>query len=177
LHGRRADNGDTWTCSFSIEDAKKAGIYKNSWEKYQSAMCYNRAMSFLARQLFPDVIKGAGYTPDELHEIAASNGKHSNIIEAEIVQDEPKKIEQLPEKPVEMISQDQSVVFNEEFSKCSPDYKKKILSAFGKKLYSPERFPAEMFEKALVGAKTNAADYQLEMKQKEEDLRKAQDGE
>ena len=70
LNGKRKDTGDTWQCSFSIEDAKKAGIYKSSWEKYPGIMCYNRAMSMLARQLFPDVIKGAGYTMDELKEIA-----------------------------------------------------------------------------------------------------------
>src|SRR5271156_4535850 len=27
LNGKRGDNGDTWQVSFSIEDAKKAGIY------------------------------------------------------------------------------------------------------------------------------------------------------
>lgn len=58
LHGRRADNGDTWTESFSIEDAKLAGIYRNQWLKYPKDMLFARALSRLARQLFPDVIKG-----------------------------------------------------------------------------------------------------------------------
>lgn len=58
LHGKRSDNGDTWTCSFSIEDAKKAGIYKNVWEKYAEDMLFARALTRLARQLYPDVIKG-----------------------------------------------------------------------------------------------------------------------
>lgn len=70
LHGRRADNGDTWTCSFSLEDAKRAGLMKNMFEKYPGVMLFNRCMSMLARQLFPDIIKGAGYTHDELKEIA-----------------------------------------------------------------------------------------------------------
>lgn len=74
LHGKRADNGDTWRVSFSMEDAKRAQIDKNMWLKYPSVMCYNRALSMLARQLFPDVIKGAGYTMDELKEISASKG-------------------------------------------------------------------------------------------------------
>jgi hypothetical protein len=58
LHGRRADNGDKWSVSFSVEDAKKAGIFKSNgpWEKYTEAMCFARALSMLARQLFPDVI-------------------------------------------------------------------------------------------------------------------------
>lgn len=58
LHGKRADNGDTWTESFSIDDAKKAGIYRNQWLKYPKDMLFARALSRLARQLFPDVIKG-----------------------------------------------------------------------------------------------------------------------
>ena len=72
LHGRRCDTGDTWVSSFSIEDAKRAGLMKNMYEKYTQGMLYNRAMSFLARQLFPDVIKGAGYTHEELKEIASN---------------------------------------------------------------------------------------------------------
>lgn len=69
LHGKRSDNGDTWMVSFSMEDAKRAGLAKNMYEKYPGIMLYNRCMSMLARQLFPDVIKGAGYTMEELNEI------------------------------------------------------------------------------------------------------------
>lgn len=58
LHGKRRDNGDTWTESFSIEDAKRAGIYKNTWQKFPRNMLFARALSNLARQLFPDVIGG-----------------------------------------------------------------------------------------------------------------------
>jgi hypothetical protein len=58
LHGKRSDNGDKWTVEFDLEDAKKAGIYKSGgpWEKYPGVMCFNRALSMLARQLFPDII-------------------------------------------------------------------------------------------------------------------------
>lgn len=76
LYGKRADNGDTWTTTFSLEDAKRAGLLKGMFEKYPAVMLFNRAMSMLARQLFPDVIKGAGYTQDELMEIKASNPGH-----------------------------------------------------------------------------------------------------
>lgn len=70
LHGKRADNGDEWTSTFSMADADRAGLKKNMFLKYPAIMLYNRAMSALARQLFPDVIKGAGYEKDELEEIA-----------------------------------------------------------------------------------------------------------
>jgi hypothetical protein len=67
LHGKRADNGDTWKTSFSVADAKRAGIYqeKGPWGKYPDVMCYNRALSKLARQLFPDVI-GNCYVEGEI---------------------------------------------------------------------------------------------------------------
>lgn len=67
LHGRRADNGDTWSESFSIEDAKTAGIYRNQWLKYPKDMLFARALSRLARQLFPDVIKGC-YVDGEMQQ-------------------------------------------------------------------------------------------------------------
>jgi hypothetical protein len=58
LKGKRADNGDVWMISFSVEDAKRAGLVKlnGPWEKFPEAMCFARALSMLARQLFPDVI-------------------------------------------------------------------------------------------------------------------------
>lgn len=69
LHGKRKDNGDTWKVSFSIEDAKRAGIYKQGgpWSKYPDTMCYNRALSKLARQLFPDEI-GNCYIEGEIRD-------------------------------------------------------------------------------------------------------------
>lgn len=70
LHGKRADNGDTWTCSFSKEDAIAAGLWNTAtWKKYPAVMLYNRCMSQLFRQLFPDLSVGAGYVEDELKEI------------------------------------------------------------------------------------------------------------
>lgn len=66
LHGKRADNGDMWTESFSIEEADRAGLTKNSvWTNFRRDMLYARALSRLARQLFPDVI-GNCYVEGEI---------------------------------------------------------------------------------------------------------------
>lgn len=81
LHGKRADSGDTWTVQFSLDDAKRAGLLRNLYDKYPGVMLYNRAMSMLARQLFPDVIHNAGYNIDELNEIAKSNTNFLQIKE------------------------------------------------------------------------------------------------
>ena len=82
LHGKRADNGDTWKTSFSIDDARRAGLIKSGgpWEKYPDVMCYNRALSKLARQLFPDVI-GNCYVEGEV--VETLDGELIKDIEAE----------------------------------------------------------------------------------------------
>lgn len=67
LMGKRCDTGEMQTSSFSIEDAKRAGLVKpgGGWTKFPSDMCFARALSRLARQLFSDVI-GIGYVEGEI---------------------------------------------------------------------------------------------------------------
>lgn len=77
LHGKRSDTNDCWTESFSMEEAKKAGLLikkldKNTgreidgpWNLFPRDMLYARALSRLARQLFPDVI-GNCYVENEI---------------------------------------------------------------------------------------------------------------
>lgn len=53
--------------SFSIDDAKRAQLTSNpSWSKYPKDMLKARAVSQMARSLFPDVLLGASYTPEEM---------------------------------------------------------------------------------------------------------------
>lgn len=106
LHGKRKDNGDTWKVSFSIEDAKRAGIYKQGgpWSKYPDTMCYNRALSKLARQLFPDVI-GNCYIEGEISEAPPLFDPVENTalapIESMSIKEE--NVVQLPEEDVDEI--------------------------------------------------------------------------
>ena len=67
LKGRRADNGDLTTVCYTIADAQKAGLVKTGggWVKNPKDMCFARALSRLARQLFSDVI-GIGYVEGEI---------------------------------------------------------------------------------------------------------------
>lgn len=66
LKGTRKDNGDTANSIFTIEQAKKAGLIKGGspWEKYPSRMLFNRALSNLAKDLFPDCIQGVEVDAD-----------------------------------------------------------------------------------------------------------------
>jgi len=57
LHAKRADTGDCWSESFSIAEAQRAGLANSPvWKTYPRDMLFNRALSRLARQLFPDLI-------------------------------------------------------------------------------------------------------------------------
>jgi len=53
--------------TFTVEDAKTAGLVKEkgNWVKYPGRMCLARARSFLARDVYPDLLMGL-YDPDEL---------------------------------------------------------------------------------------------------------------
>lgn len=92
LHGKRKDNGDTWVASFSIEEAKRAGIYRGPWIRYPQDMLFARALSRLARQLFPDVIKGcyiqgeidvsASYPTEEKEEIEKINEHEYTVLDS-----------------------------------------------------------------------------------------------
>lgn len=67
IYGKRKDTGEDMTVSFTIEDAKRAKIYKGAWETYPKNMTYKSALSNLAKWLFPDVI-GMSYVEGELDE-------------------------------------------------------------------------------------------------------------
>jgi hypothetical protein len=61
--------------SFSIEDAKKAMLLNNpTWSKYPRAMLRSRCISEMARSLFPDLLMGATYTPEELGANVSEDG-------------------------------------------------------------------------------------------------------
>ncbi len=50
---------------WTVEDAKRAGIYKNVWLTYPRQMLAARAKAELARAVYPDVCAGV-YDPDEV---------------------------------------------------------------------------------------------------------------
>lgn len=79
----RSDNGQMITRSFSAEKAKRAGLWitetqangtdgwkyrTSAWWKYPERMINYRALGFLARDLFPDVMAGI-YTTEEAMDI------------------------------------------------------------------------------------------------------------
>jgi len=85
-HGTRADTGDEHSASFTMDDAGAAGLAdKRNWKQYRDAMLTWRAVAKLCRVLFPDVVLGAGYVPEELGADVTAEGE---LIEAEVVGDD-----------------------------------------------------------------------------------------
>lgn len=90
----REDNGETLVRSFSVAQAKRAGLwitsqqasaqdgwkYKTSaWYKYPDRMVAYRALGFIARDLFPDVLSGI-YTTEEAMDLPKETAE---VIETE----------------------------------------------------------------------------------------------
>ena len=164
LHGKRADNGDEWTCSFSKEDAQAAGLWDGpTWKKYPQVMLYNRCMSMLFRQLFPDLSLGAGYDRDELEEITKNNVSLDDLPEANATVEstpEPKQtIATLPEAtPIsEIISAAQAKELCAALELCGDGFKKSFLEGW-KNLGVDADFtnlPAKFFNKCKAVLQEN----------------------
>jgi hypothetical protein len=69
IAGERADTKETATVSFTIDEARKAGLVKagGAWDKYAADMLFARCLSRLRRRLFPDVATRA-YVEGEIEE-------------------------------------------------------------------------------------------------------------
>jgi len=155
LHGRRADTGDTWVESFSIDDAKKAGIYANQWLKYPKDMLFARALSRLARQLFPDIIKGC-YVEGEIKDAPPLFSPKNDDISDDLPQNDDNSIEVVTEavESPNTITDEQYTVL-EDWIGQNLILRQNILT-FLKKKYNVDRLqdmPPEIYNMALQRAK------------------------
>jgi hypothetical protein len=148
LHGKRKDNGDTWTESFSIEDAKRAGIYKNVWEKYPRNMMFARALSNLARQLFPDTIKGC-YVEGEIssHSFDSKEGQGDSLEQVQ-VEVQKAKLDDLPRISDKQCEELEALIGED------TEYLDTILSYIHKKYKAVclRDMPLEVYERAYTTA-------------------------
>lgn len=100
LKGTRADNGVETVVSWTIDDARTAGLLgKDNWKKYPRGMLLARATSELCRLLFPDIVLGLGYTPEELGDIEAASAPLVDPMSGPIDPTEPAVGEILDETP------------------------------------------------------------------------------
>jgi len=159
LHGKRADNGDQWTCQFDRADAEAAGLWNSAtWKKYPAVMLYNRCMSMLFRQLFPDLSLGAGYVEDELKEITGyKEEKHPEKL-PEVQFEEVKKIEE--KKPEPFISEEQAQEIEYMLNRCDPAYKKEVDDYLAKINVNGYKVPLALYKKVSAAAKSKGDEFQ-----------------
>jgi hypothetical protein len=94
VRGKRADNGDEFSWTFTVADAAAAGLCKLvdgkvvarsstgkalPWEQYPKVMCYWRAAAMVCRMLFSDVTLGV-HSTEELGAVLDAEGE---VIEAQ----------------------------------------------------------------------------------------------
>lgn len=65
--------------SFSMDDAQRAGLASDMYKKHPKRMLSARAKSYLARDVFPELLMGL-ITDDEAHEIAEARGPVTPVV-------------------------------------------------------------------------------------------------
>ena len=86
--------------AFTETDAKAAQLLsKDNWKKYPRAMYRSRAVSEMARSLFPDALMGCSYTPEEL---GASVNDDGEVISIEVEPEQKPKAKHDPQKIKDM---------------------------------------------------------------------------
>lgn len=151
MYGKRCDNSDTWRAEFSVEDAKRQGIYRNQWEKMPRIMCMWRCVSQLGRFLFSDILKGV-YVEGEIGE--AINVSVNPVPET----DESFFFDRKP--MVELITEEMAKELDQLLSKCSPDYQR-VVNSFMKKnnIAQIRDLPIDTYSKIIDRAKVEYAEY------------------
>jgi hypothetical protein len=88
------------TSSFSIEDAKKAGLIVKggNWEKYPKAMVWARALTAGARAHCPSVFNGPVYTPEELQDGHVAVVSAAEVVRGPPADEMPQEAPTLPEE-------------------------------------------------------------------------------
>jgi hypothetical protein len=72
MAGVRADTGAGAQVTWTIDDAQRAGLAgRGTWAKYPRAMLTARCTAELCRLLWPDIIAGLSYGPEEVGSIRA----------------------------------------------------------------------------------------------------------
>ena len=168
--GKRCDNSDDHEVTFSIEHAAKAGLAgRDTWKKYPEDMLYARALSRLARRLFPDVI-GTAYVEGEIRDeqtkpenLQPSDVEVSDLPDEAPVQEKQSQITHTPpqDKCIEQISADECKVLMELKAKCDPEYMKKVEDRLEERgIISFSELDKCLYEVVMVGMTANSKKYQ-----------------
>ena len=78
LVARREWPDDSQRFTFTIDDAARAGLSGSpTWKKYPKALLLARVTSMACRAVFPDVVQGIDYVPEELETVTPAVSRHA----------------------------------------------------------------------------------------------------
>lgn len=98
--GKRSDTGDQMTVQWTLDMARRAGLTGNdNWKKFPESMLWARAVSQLCRMLFPDVLLGLSYTPEEAIDMEPVE------VVSQVTVNAPEATTDTPPPPLKKISQ------------------------------------------------------------------------
>jgi hypothetical protein len=126
IKGTRNDTKEEYMASFSIDDAKRAGLVRGGggWEKYASDMLFARCISRLARRLFADVISTA-YVEGEID-------RDDDKPEPVKVQEVQKAEEAVVIQQEEFVSPEQVQEIENNIAPDDKEYRANLLEYYGK---------------------------------------------
>lgn len=168
--GRRVDNGDTMTSTWTLAMAERAGLAnKQNWKRYPEAMLWARAVSQLCRMLFADCFAGATYTTEELGAeqtdaagIPAGDGPITTDVEDDGLFPplEPEVVE--PDTPRMASAAQRTLLWTVTRGAGVPEEHLRALVEQTTGQRSTKEIPAARFEEILAGAERLAAVAELD---------------
>ena len=147
---RRGMEGvDTFTHTFTAEDAKRAGLAdKPVYKQYPQRMYKHRAMAYVCRDAFPDATAGI-YTKEEIENVDDDIKITATVKEQPNEKSEPRQEEKRESKPKEAVKKTTPPKTEKKTDR------QKIIDAIGEVVCNPIFTDAERAEarKAVEGAK------------------------
>lgn len=102
LWGKRCDNDSEATVTWTMDDAKLAGLAgRGAWKTYPRAMLLARATSELCRMVFADVVAGLSYTPEEITSVSGHDWEETPVdpLSLDVVSKSSKTADDEPGEP------------------------------------------------------------------------------
>ncbi|MBO0863480.1 MAG: hypothetical protein J2P16_00200 [Mycobacterium sp.] len=91
--GRRAGDDHTFKVSWTLDDAKRAGLAgRQNWRNYPRAMLLARASAELCRLMCPEVLAGLSYAAEEVEDMAGGFDNNGFLPAAEPPVTEPQTV-------------------------------------------------------------------------------------
>ena len=172
LKGTRADTQECLTVTYTIEDAKRAQIFREGgpWTKYPDDMCFKSALSKLARRLFADIISTA-YVEGEIAEESTQKRAQERPRAEEKIEE---AVIDIPKIPLELIAKGDAQALE---LACSddPEYRNRLLVSCARKYNLPMENFESLPKEALEPVWNMIKKYQAKKKNKEESYPEAQE--